>query len=113
MGGQEMEWLQLASTYVPDNTAALSTYDQFRLWMDHIRVYIIFFCLIAVYYLGFATRVRMPVLKTVMLYIVLFIGAIIFGILDVRLPVKAALMVAIAILVIVRVRVKPDSGSRK
>lgn len=107
-----MEWLQLASTYIPDNAASLSAYDQFRLWMDHNRVYIIFLCLIGVYYLGFATRIRMPILRTVLLYVVLFIGAIIFGILDVRLPVKAALLVAIVILLTVRLRLKPNSGKR-
>ncbi len=109
-----MEWFELASTYIPADPTALSAYDSFRLWADQkARAYIIFVELIAVYYLGFATRIRMPILKTVLLYVVLFAGALIFAILDVQLPVKSALLVAIAILVIVKLRVKPENTGRK
>jgi hypothetical protein len=108
-----MEWFDLASTYSAADPSALSAYDSFRLWADRYRAYIIFFELIAVYYLGFATRIRMPLLKMVLLYLVLFAGALIFAILDVQLPVKSALLVAIAILVIVKLRVKPDNTDRK
>ncbi|MEJ8544631.1 YlaH-like family protein [Brevibacillus borstelensis] len=108
-----MEWFEFASTYAPSSTGELSAYESFRMWADHNRVWIIFVQLILVYYLGFATRVRMPILKTVLLYVSLFVGALIFGILDVQLPVKSALLVAIAILVIVKVRIKPEGSSRK
>jgi CHASE2 domain-containing sensor protein len=101
-----MDWFTYASTYVPQNPEALSFYDQFRLWADDYRFYIVFVCLVAVYHMGFATRFRMPILKMALLYILLFIGAMIFTILDVRLPVKSALLLAIAILVLVRVRSK-------
>jgi hypothetical protein len=108
-----MEWLELASTYAPAAPDQLSAYDSFRLWADHNRAWIIFVQLIIVYYLGFATRWRMPILKMVLLYVLLFIGALIFAILDVQLPVKSALLVAIAILVIVKVRIKPGERDRK
>jgi hypothetical protein len=99
-----MDWFTYASTYVPENPEALGFYGQFRMWADDYRFYIIFVCLVAVYYMGFATRFRMPILKMVLLYVLFFIGAMIFSILDVRLPVKSALLLAIAILVLVRVR---------
>jgi hypothetical protein len=108
-----MEWFELVSTYTAANPNALTAYDNFRLWADHNRTYIIFVQLIAVYYLGFATRIRMPILKMVLLYVLLFVGAIIFAILDVQLPVKSALLVAIAILLVVKLRVKPDQAGRK
>lgn len=108
-----MDWIQLASTYVPANPEQLSAFDSFRLWADHNRAWILFVQLILVYYLGFATRIRMPILKTVFLYILLFAGALIFAILDVQLPVKSAMLVAIAILVIVKVRIKPEQTQRK
>jgi hypothetical protein len=104
-----MEWLQLASTYDPANPAQLSPYDSFRVWADQNRTWIIFIQLILVYYLGFATTIRMPVWKTVLLLVFLFAGALIFAILDVQLPVKSALFVAIAILVIVKLR-KPGTN---
>ncbi|MFY0545221.1 YlaH-like family protein [Brevibacillus sp. H7] len=108
-----MEWFELASTYTPADPAALTAYDSFRLWADQYRAYLIFVELIAVYYLGFATRIRMPILKMVLLYVVLFAGALIFAILDVQLPVKSALIVAIVILVVVKLRVKPEQSGRK
>jgi len=108
-----MEWFELSSTFIPDNPSALTAYDQFRLWADSKRAYIIFFQLIAVYYLGFAERIRMPLLKTLLLYLALFAGALIFAILDVQLPVKSALLVAIVILVIVKLRAKPGNAERK
>ena len=108
-----MEWIQVASTYVPVNPEQLSAFDSFRLWADHYRAWIIFVQLILVYYLGFATRIRMPILKTLLLYILLFAGALIFAILDVQLPVKSAMLVAIAILVIVKLRIKPEQPQRK
>jgi len=101
--------MELVSTYEPANPQALSFYDQFRLLADDYRTFIIFVCLVAVYYLGFAPERRLPILKTVLLYLLLFIGSLIFSILDVQLPVKSALLVAIAILVLVRVRIKPDN----
>ncbi|GAA4715351.1 YlaH-like family protein [Brevibacillus fulvus] len=103
-----MSWMELASTYEPANADALSLYDQFRMFADDYRVLFIFIALIAVYYLGFATRIRMPILKTILLYVLLFAGSLIFGILDVTLPVKSALLVAIIILLIVKLRVKPE-----
>ncbi|MBO8162218.1 MAG: hypothetical protein H0Z34_00695 [Brevibacillus sp.] len=105
-----MEWFELASTYQPANPDALLAYDQFRLWADQNRFYIIFVYLIIVYHLGFATRHRLPLLKMVLLYVLLFAGAIVFSFLDVRLPVKAALMTAVVILVIVRLRIKPGAN---
>lgn len=108
-----MEWLQIASTYVPTNPDQLSAFDSFRMWADHNRAWILFVQLVLVYYLGFATRIRMPILKTVLLYILLFAGALIFAILDVQLPVKSAMLVAILILVIVKVRIKPEQTQRK
>ncbi len=108
-----MEWFQMVSDYVPANPDQLSAYDSIRMWFDHYRAYIIFIYLIIVYYLGFAERLRMPVLKTVLLYVLLFIGAIIFSILDVQLPVRSALFVAILLLVIVKVRIKPDKKGRR
>lgn len=105
-----MEWIQLASTYVPANPDQLSAFDSFRLWIDHNRAWVLFVELILVYYLGFATRLRMPILKTILLLVLLLVGALIFAILDVRLPVKSALLVAIAILVIVKVRIKPKES---
>ncbi|MFM1655591.1 YlaH-like family protein [Brevibacillus sp. B_LB10_24] len=99
-----MEWFDLASTYEP--TGTLTFYDQFRLWADSVRTYIIFVYLIIIYYLGFATRIRMPILKTALLLISLFAGSLIFGILDITLPVRSALFVAVLILVIVRMRIK-------
>jgi len=107
-----MEWLDLVSTYEPANPANLSLYDQFMLWTNQYRALIIFVELILVYYMGFATRFRMPILKMVLLYAVLFMGAVVFSVLDTTLPVKAALFTAIVILIIVRVRVKPNSDSR-
>lgn len=101
-----MDWFTYASTYIPENPEALSLYDQFRLWADHYRLLIIFVCLVAVYHLGFATRFRMPILKMVLLYVLLGIGAIIFTILDATLPFKSALLLALAILLLVRVRSK-------
>lgn len=108
-----MEWFDLVSTYTPSSAGEPSWYDSFRLWADKSRTWIIFVQLILVYYLGFATRIRMPLLKNVLLYLLLFVGALIFAILDVRLPVKSGLMIAIAILVIVKVRIKPDGSTRK
>jgi len=108
-----MDWVQLASTYVPANPDQLSAFDSFRLWTDHNRAWILFVQLILVYYLGFATRIRMPILKTILLYVLLFAGALIFAILDVQLPVKSAMLVAIAILVIVKLRIKPEQTQRK
>ncbi|USG67518.1 YlaH-like family protein [Brevibacillus ruminantium] len=108
-----MEWFDLVSTYSPSGAGEPSLYDSFRMWADHYRAWIIFVQLILVYYLGFATRIRMPILKNVLLYILLFAGALIFAILDVQLPVKSALLIAIAILVIVKVRIKPDGSTRK
>jgi hypothetical protein len=99
-----MEWLQLASTYEPVNAAQLSAYDSIRLWLDGNRTWIIYIELILVYYLGFAATIRMPWWKTALLLVFLFAGALIFAILDVQLPVKSALLVAIAILVIVKLR---------
>lgn len=107
-----MDWLILASQYVPANPDQLSAYDSFRIWADSNRAWIIFVELILVYYLGFATTWRMPILKTILLLVFLFIGALIFAILDVQLPVKSSMMVAIAILVIVKVRIKPDANKR-
>ncbi|ASJ54715.1 YlaH-like family protein [Brevibacillus sp. M2.1A] len=108
-----MDWIQIASTYVPTNPDQLTAYDSFRIWADKYRAWILFVELIIVYYLGFATRIRMPILKNVLLYILLFVGALIFAILDVQLPVKSAMLVAIAILVIVKVRIKPEQTGRK
>lgn len=108
-----MDLVQLASTYVPANPDQLTAFDSFRIWADQNRAWILFVELIIVYYLGFATRIRMPILKTLLLYILLFSGALIFAILDVTLPVKSAMMVAIAILVIVKVRIKPEQTARK
>ncbi|WP_289139050.1 YlaH-like family protein [uncultured Brevibacillus sp.] len=108
-----MDWVQLASTYVPANPDQLSAFDSFRLWADYNRAWILFVQLILVYYLGFATRIRMPILKTILLYVLLFAGALIFAILDVQLPVKSAMLVAIAILVIVKLRIKPEQTQRK
>lgn len=107
-----MDWLIVASQYVPANPDQLSAYDSFRIWADSNRAWIIFVELILVYYLGFATTWRMPILKTILLLLFLFIGALIFAILDVQLPVKSSMMVAIAILVIVKVRIKPDANKR-
>jgi hypothetical protein len=108
-----MEWFELVSQYEPANPAALTLYDQFRMWADHNRAYVIFVELLVVYYLGFATRIRMPILKMLLLYVLLFAGALIFAILDIQLPVKSALLVAIAILVLVRMRAKPaDRGNQ-
>lgn len=108
-----MDWIQIASTYVPANPDQLTAYDSFRIWADKYRAWILFVELIIVYYLGFATRIRMPILKNLLLYILLFAGALIFAILDVQLPVKSAMLVAIAILVIVKVRIKPEQTGRK
>ncbi|GED60399.1 YlaH-like family protein [Brevibacillus formosus] len=108
-----MDWIQIASTYVATNPDQLTAYDSFRIWADKYRAWILFVELIIVYYLGFATRIRMPILKNVLLYILLFVGALIFAILDVQLPVKSAMLVAIAILVIVKVRIKPEQTGRK
>lgn len=99
-----MEWIELVSTYVPANEQELTAYDSFRRFLDNNRTIIIFIYLVIVYYLGFATRIRLPILKTILLYVSLFIGAIIFSVLDVTLPVKGSLFVAVVILVIVRVR---------
>lgn len=107
-----MEWLQFASTYDPANPAQLSLYDSFRIWADENRTWIIFIELIIVYYLGFATTIRMPILKTALLLVFLFIGSLVFAVLDGLLPVKSSLMVAIAILVIVKVRAKPGTNQR-
>ncbi len=96
--------IQIASTYEPPNPGSLSAYDSFRLWADHYRTYIIFVYLIAVYYMGFAPRFRMPVLKLALLYLLLFIGAILFAFLDTTLPVRGALFAAIVLLLIVRIR---------
>lgn len=103
-----MEWIELVSTYEPANPSALTFYDQLRMFLDDQRFYIIFVELIVVYYLGFATRIRMPILKNILLYLVLFIGAIIFTILDARLPIKSAMFVALVILIVVRLRSKPQ-----
>lgn len=108
-----MDWIQLASTYTPANPDQLSAFDSFRMWADLNRAWILFVQLIIVYYLGFATRIRMPILKTILLYVLLFVGALIFAILDVQLPVKSAMLVAILILVIVKLRVKPEQNQRK
>lgn len=103
----KMEWMELVSSYEPANPSALTFYDQLRMFLDEYRFYIIFVELFVVYYLGFATRVRMPILKTVLLVAVMLIGAVIFTILDVQLPVKSAMFVALVILVIVRLRSTP------
>lgn len=108
-----MEWFDLVSSYEPSNPNALTTYDSIRMFFDQYRAYVIFVYLIAVYYLGFATRIRMPLLKNVVLYVLLFIGAIIFSFLDTTLPVKSAMFVAVLLLVIVKVRVKPDRQRRR
>ncbi|WP_126425934.1 YlaH-like family protein [Brevibacillus marinus] len=102
-----MEWFVWASTYEPPNPAQLSLYDQFREWADDLRYPIIFVCLLIVYYLGFAPRLRMPLLKTLLLYVLLALGALVFSILDTTLPVKAALVTAIVLLLIIRLRNKP------
>jgi YlaH-like protein len=107
-----MDWMVLASQYVPANPDQLSAYDSFRMWADSNRAWVIFVELILVYYLGFATRIRMPILKTALLLVFLFAGALIFAILDVMLPVKSSMLVAIAILVIVKLRIKPDVNQR-
>jgi CHASE2 domain-containing sensor protein len=104
-----MEWFELVSQYQPADPSAPTFYDQLRIWADQYRAYVIFVELLVVYYLGFATRIRMPILKTVFLYILLFIGALIFGILDWKLPVKSSLFVAVLILVLVRLRAKPEN----
>lgn len=101
-----MEWFDLVSTYEPTNNP-LSTYDQLRLWFDHQRTYVIFIYLILVYYAGFAPKVRMPILKTLLLLVALFVGAILFSILDVlNLPVRSALFVALIIMLLARLRRK-------
>ncbi|WP_134685900.1 YlaH-like family protein [Brevibacillus migulae] len=102
-----MEWMELVSQYEPANPSALTFYDQLRMLLDHYRFYIIFVELFVVYYLGFATRIRMPILKTVLLVAVMLVGAVIFTILDVQLPVKSAMFVALVILVVVRLRSIP------
>lgn len=107
-----MDWLMLASTYYPANPEQLTAYESFRVMVDNNRTWIIFVELILVYYMGFATRIRMPILKTILLLIFLFVGSLIFAILDTGLPVKSSLMVAIAILVIVKVRIKPNTNQR-
>jgi hypothetical protein len=108
-----MEWFEWVSTYTAANPNAPTVYDNFRLWADHNRTYIIFVLLVAVYHLGFSTRFRMPVLKMVLLYVLLFVGAMIFAILDFKLPMKSALLVAIVILLVVRLRGKPNQADRK
>lgn len=101
-----MEWFELVSTYEPTNNP-LTTYDQLRLWFDHMRTYVIFIYLILVYYTGFAPKGRMPILKTILLLVTLFIGAILFSILDImNLPVRSALFVALIIMLLARLRRK-------
>jgi peptidoglycan/LPS O-acetylase OafA/YrhL len=107
-----MDWLVLASQYTPANPDQISAFDSFRIWLDNNRVWVIFVELILVYYLGFATRIRMPILKTILLLVFLYAGSLIFGVLDWMLPVKSSMLVAIAILVIVKLRVKPDVNQR-
>lgn len=102
-----MEWMELVSQYEPANTSALTSYDQFRMFLDHYRFYIIFVELLVVYYLGFATRIRMPLVKTLLLIIAMLIGAVIFTVLDIALPVKSSLFVALVILVVIRLRSNP------
>ncbi|UFJ41880.1 YlaH-like family protein [Brevibacillus humidisoli] len=104
-----MEWFELASTYQPPNPDLLSAYDRFRMWADDYRFWVIFVYLVLVYYLGFATRFRMPILKTLLLYVLLAVGAIVFTFLDTTLPVKGALLAAVIILVIIRLRIKPNA----
>ncbi len=101
-----MEWFDLVSNYVPANNPH-STYDDLRIWFDDKRVYVIFVYLILVYYTGFATRIRMPILKTLLLIGAMFIGALLFGILDVMdLPVRSALFVALIVMLLARLRRK-------
>ncbi|MGC5325563.1 YlaH-like family protein [Brevibacillus sp. SYSU BS000544] len=101
-----MEWVEMVSNYVSTNNPP-SSYDQLRIWFDDMRLFVIFALLIMVYYAGFATRMRMPILKTVLLWIALFVGAILFTILDVMgLPVRAALFVALLVMLLARLRRK-------
>ncbi|MGD8189980.1 YlaH-like family protein [Brevibacillus ginsengisoli] len=101
-----MEWFDLVSTYEPTNNP-LSTYDQLRLWFDHMRTYVIFIYLILLYYTGFAPKGRMPILKTLLLIVVLFMGAMLFSVLDImNLPVRSALFVALIIMALARLRRK-------
>lgn len=108
-----MEWFDLVSSYDPADPNALTMYDSVRLFFDKYRWLVIFIYLIAMYYLGFATRIRMPLLKNVLLYVLLFIGAIIFSFFDTTLPIKSAFFVAVLLLLIVKFRVKPDNRNRK
>ncbi|WP_139490000.1 YlaH-like family protein [Brevibacillus dissolubilis] len=108
-----MEWMELASSYEVSPDKVLTWYDQFRLGADHYRFWIIYVYLLAVYYLGFATRIRMPILKTVMLLLFIGVGSLVFSILDTTLPVRGGLFVAVIILVIVKLRIKPDQSSRR
>lgn len=101
-----MEWVEMVSNYVSTNNPP-SSYDQLRIWFDNMRLFVIFALLIMVYYAGFATRMRMPILKTILLWIALFVGAILFTILDVmELPVRAALFVALLVMLLARLRRK-------
>ncbi|WP_232698343.1 YlaH-like family protein [Brevibacillus daliensis] len=107
-----MEWIELASIYEPANPNSLTWYDLFFQWADLQRFWIIFVYLLIVYYLGFAERIRMPILKTAMLIILLLIGSIIFSILDTQLPVRGGLFVAILVLLVVKFRSKASKSRR-
>ncbi|MDN9012226.1 YlaH-like family protein [Brevibacillus laterosporus] len=106
-----MELLELASIYDPANPEVLTWYDHFFMWADLQRYWIIFVYLLLVYYLGFAEKIRMPILKTALLIILLLLGSVIFAILDTQLPVRGGLFVAIIILTIVKLRTR-TKGTR-
>lgn len=101
-----MEWMDLASQFFPVNENAPTGYEQFRMFLDSQRTWIIFVELIAVYYLGFATQFRMPILKMLLLYLALFAGALIFAVLDVLAPVKSVLLLAMLVLMFAKLRKK-------
>jgi hypothetical protein len=105
-----MEWIQLVTDYIPPNPDSLTFYDQVREWGDQYRFWIIFVYLIGLYYLGFATRFRMPVLKMVLLYLSFLVGAVVFTMLDAfGLPIRMALFVGILLMLLVKVRLKPNA----
>jgi hypothetical protein len=76
-----------------------------------IILYVITLVLLAVVYnLGFAKR--LPILKAVVVYLVLAIGALPIAFLGIALPLVEALMIAVVMLAIVRYRMKQTDAKK-
>ena len=94
-----------------DETVKLSGYAQFLLdqpWTSHYAMFYLYltivFLSIIVYKLGFAKK--LPLVKSLIIYIMLLIGCLILTVLSLQLPIVGALFVAAIVLTIYKLKLK-------